>query len=57
MVGWILRADGKICQETSLNFDELNTLLVEVESVIKSRPITYIHDDTKGISYPLCPSD
>jgi len=39
-----------------LYFDELNTLLIEVESVINLRSLTYIHDDTEGTSYPLCPS-
>ena len=42
---------------TSLNFDELNTLVVEVESMINSRPLTYVLNDTEGISYALCPSD
>ena len=34
---------------------ELNTILIEVEAVINSRPITYVYDDTDGISYPLTP--
>ncbi|XP_055923206.1 uncharacterized protein LOC129953772 [Eupeodes corollae] len=38
-----------------LNFEELRTLLVEVESVINARPLTYISDDPKDIS-PLTPS-
>ena len=37
-------------------FDELNTLLVELESVIKSSPLTYIYDDTEGVTYPLMTS-
>ena len=39
-----------------LTFDELNTLLVEIESVINSRPFTYIYDDTEWVTYPLTPS-
>ena len=31
--------------------------MVEIESVINARPITYIYDDTNSISYPLTPSD
>ena len=41
---------------SSLTYDELNTILIEVEALIKSRPITYIYDDIESISYPLCPS-
>lgn len=40
-----------------LNCDELNTLLVEIESVINSRPITYVYNDEDSNSYPLTPSD
>ena len=46
----------KIIGRASLTFDEINTLLVEVESVINSRPITYSYDDTDGISYASTPS-
>ena len=31
--------------------------MVEIESVIDARPITYVYDDTNSISYPLTPSD
>ena len=31
--------------------------MVEIESVINARPITYVYDDTNSISYPLTPSD
>lgn len=41
---------------TSLTYDELNTLLVEVEGLINARPITYVFDDQESISYPLSPS-
>ena len=41
---------------SSLTFDELSTLLTEVEGVVNARPLTYIYDDKEGISYPLCPS-
>ena len=39
-----------------LSFSELSTILVEIEAVIKSRPLTYVFDDSDGISYPLTPS-
>ena len=33
-----------------MKFDELNTLLIEIESVINGRPLTYVYHDSKGIS-------
>lgn len=37
----------------TLSFEELRTLLVEIESTLNNRPITYIYADEEGISYPL----
>ena len=39
-----------------LNYDELHTILVEIEGVINTRPLTYVYDDNEGVSYPLTPS-
>ena len=41
---------------TSLGFEVMRTLLVEIETTINNRPITYIYDDEDGVSYPLTPS-
>ena len=30
-----------------LNYDELRTLLIEVEGVINARPLTYVYDNVK----------
>jgi len=61
VVGRIL---GKACekhQETlkedprevyTLRFDELDTVLVEIEAVINSRLLTYMYDDEESLSYP-----
>ena len=46
----------KVIGLASLKLDELQTLLVEVECIINSRPITYVYDDTDGVTYPLTPS-
>ena len=34
-------------------FEELWTILTEVEAIVNSHPLTYVCDDTDGISYPL----
>ena len=47
----------KVIGRTTLSYDELNTLITEVEGVINARPLTYVHDDRESISYPLTPSD
>ena len=46
----------KISGRASLGFHELSTILVEIESIINSRPLTYVYDDSEGISYQLTPS-
>ena len=46
----------KTVGRTSLDYDELNTVLVETESIINSRPLTYIYGDDQSVSHPLTPS-
>lgn len=50
------RSIKKTMGRTSLDYDELNTLVVEVQSLINSQPLTYIYDDEESISHPLTPS-
>ena len=45
----------RVVGRSSLTFDELSTLLTEVEGVVNARPLTF-YDDKEGISYLLCPS-
>ncbi|GBN54829.1 hypothetical protein AVEN_149672-1, partial [Araneus ventricosus] len=52
MVKRIIR---KVLGQTSLNFEELNTVLCDCESVINGRPLTYVSDDTSDLE-PLTPS-
>ena len=47
----------KIVGRSTLSFDELRTILVEIEGVVNSRPLTYVYDDEESLSYPLTPSD
>ena len=46
----------KTVGRTSLDYDELNTVLVETESIINSRPLTYIYGNDQSVSHPLTPS-
>ena len=43
---------GRSCR----SFEELNTLLVEVEGIVNARPLTYLYDDLEGINFALTPS-
>ena len=57
LVQSIKRPLKKILGRSTLTFDELRAILVEIEAVINSRPITYVCDDEDSISYPLTLSD
>ena len=46
----------KVIGRSNLNYDELFTILTEVESIVNDRPITYVYDGVEAISYALSPS-
>ena len=46
----------KVVGRAVLIFEELRTLLVEVEAVVNSGPLTYVYDDVDGVSYSLSPA-
>ena len=52
MVGWIKKSVGRAL----LTFEQLRTLLTEVQAVVNYRALTYVYDDTEGISYALSPA-
>ena len=52
----IKRSLKKSIGQGTLNYDELNTILIEVEAIINLRPLTYVLDDQGGISDILTPS-
>ena len=56
MVRSVKRCLKKVVGRTTLTFEDLGTLLIEIESVINSRPLTYAYDDQGGISYALTPA-
>ena len=49
MVEWIKKSVGRAL----LTFEQLRTLLTEVQAVVNNRPLTYVYDDIEGISYAL----
>ena len=53
MAHLVKRCLRKSIGRSSLKHDELNTLLIEVESILNSRPLAYVFDDSEGISYAL----
>lgn len=57
LVRSVKRPLKKILRRYTLNFEQLRTILVEIEGVINARPITYVYDDQESISYALTPSD
>ena len=56
LVQTVKRALKKVIGRSCLSFEELRTLLVEVESIVNARPLTYVYDDLDGISFSLTPS-
>ena len=46
----------KMVGRSTLNFEELRTLLIEVEATLNNRPLAYLYDDENGVSYPLTPA-
>ena len=46
----------KVIGRSCLSFEELNTVLVEVEGIVNARPLMYVYDDLDGINFTLTPS-
>ena len=46
----------KVIGQSCLSFEELSTLLTEVECVINARPLAYVYDDLDGVNFALTPS-
>ncbi len=56
MVRCVKRCLKKSIGSASLTFGELRILLVEVETTINNRPLTFFYDDQEGVSFALTPS-
>ena len=54
LIGLMKRCLKKSIGQSKLSYDELSTLVVEVEGILNSRPLTYVSSD--DIDEPLTPS-
>ena len=56
LVRCVKRCLKTIVGRAFLSFEEMRTLLIEIEGTLNNRPLTYVYDDEQEISYPLTPS-
>ena len=55
MVGSVKRTLKEVLGNARLNFDEMHTVLVEIEGILNSRPLTYMYEDDCNVEI-LTPS-
>ena len=47
----------KTVRQSTLNLDELATIVIEIESTLNNRPLTYLYGDDKRPSHAVIPAD
>ena len=58
-MGWPFRENDQIHEEVSLQgrarftYDEMHTAIVEIEAIVNSQPLAYLHPD--DLEQPLTP--
>ena len=57
LVKGVKRCLKKIIGQSTLTLDELTTIVIEIEATMNNRPLTYVHDDSEGVSHALTPAD
>ena len=45
----------KVVGRSTLTLDELATIVIEIETTLNNRPLTYKHNDSEGLSHALTP--
>lgn len=53
----VKRCVKKTIGKSTLTYDELATILTEIESTLNNRPLTYLYGDDEGTSYAVTPAD
>ena len=53
LVGSVKRCLRKVLANARLSFDEINTVLTEIEFTLNSRPLTYLYDDLEEVLTPF----
>ena len=56
-MGSVKRCLKKVVGRSTLKFEEMRTLLVEVECTLNDCPLNYLYDEIEGVSQPLTPAD
>lgn len=56
LVQSVKRCLRKVVGRSTLTLDELTTVITEIETTLNNRPLTYLHDDTEGVSHALTPA-
>ena len=57
MVKSVKRCLKKTLERSLLTFEEITTIVCEIEAILNERPITYCYYDERGTSYPFTPSE
>ena len=56
LVQTVKRPLKKVIGRSCLSFEELSTILTEVECVVNARPLECVYDDLDGVNFALTPS-
>ena len=56
LVQSVKRCLRKVVGRSTLTLDELTTIIIEIETTLNNRPLTYMHDDNEGLSQALTPA-
>ena len=57
LIGSVKRCLRKTVGRSTLTFEEMRTLLVEIKCMLDNRPLTYLYNEIEGVSQPLTPAD